>query len=227
LESQKTKNLQRQLGTFSDEYGVIRCKGRLGNAGITKGTTYPVLLHWKERFTHLIIDQIHREMCHCDVSQTIVSIGQRFWIPKIRSTVKYVLHRCLICRRYDGGSHRVPTKAHIPELRVSQTTPFAHTGLDYFGPIYIKYSGETRRRWVCLFTCLVTRAIHLEVIEDMTAVEFLYAFRRFIATRGTPCVIISDNASQFKCSNNVLKSVWKTVLTDTDVLIYEANTGIT
>ena len=69
--------------------------------------------------------------------------------------------------------------AHIP-LRVSQTTPFAHTGLDYFRPIYIKYSGETRKRWVCLFTCLVTRAIHLEVIEDMTAVEFLYAFRRFI-----------------------------------------------
>jgi hypothetical protein len=56
---------------------------------------------------------------------------------------------------------------------------------------------------VCLFTCLVTRAIHLEVIEDMTAVEFLYAFRKSTATRGTPCVIISDNASQFKCSNSV------------------------
>ena len=117
--------------------------------------------------------------------------------------------------------------APIPELRVSQTTPFAHTGLDYFGPMYIKYSGETRKRWVCLFTCLVTRAIHLEVIQDMTAVEFLYAFRRFIATSGTPCVIISDNASQFKCSNSVLKSVWKTVITDTDVLNYVANTGIT
>ena len=227
LESQKTRNLQRQLGTFSDECGVIRCKGRLGNAGITEGAIYPVLLHMKERFTHLIIDQIHREIFHCDVSQTIVSIRQRFWIPKIRSTVKYVLHKCFICRRYDGGSHRVPTMAPILELRVSQTTPFAHTGLDYFRPIYIKYSGETRKRWVCLFFCLVTRAIHLEIIQDMTAVEFLFAFRRFIATRDTPCVIISGNASQFKCSNYVLKSVWKTEITDTDVLNYVANTGIT
>jgi hypothetical protein len=227
LESRQTKNLQRQLGTFSDECEVIRCKGRLENAGITEGAKYPILLHRKERFTHLLIDKIHRENFHCGVSQTIVSIRQRFWIPKIRSTVKYVLHRCLICRRYDGGSYRMPPMAPIPELRVSQTTPFAHTGLDYFGPMYIKYSGETRKRWVCLFTCLVTRAIHLEVIQDMTAVEFLYAFRRFIATSGTPCVIISDNASQFKCSNSVLKSVWKTVITDTDVLNYVANTGIT
>jgi ribonuclease HI len=96
LESRQTKNLQRQLGTFSDECEVIRCKGRLENAGITEGAKYPILLHRKERFTHLLIDKIHRENFHCGVSQTIVSIRQRFWIPKIRSTVKYVLHRCLM-----------------------------------------------------------------------------------------------------------------------------------
>lgn len=84
LESRQTKNLQRQLGTFSDECDVIRCKGRLENAGITEGAKYHILLQRKERFTHLLIDKIHKENFHCGVSQTIVSIRQRCWIPKIK-----------------------------------------------------------------------------------------------------------------------------------------------
>ena len=78
LEFRQPKNLQRQLGTFSDECGVIRCKGHLENAGITEGAKHPILLHRKERFTHLLIDKIHWENVHCGVSQTIVSIRQRF-----------------------------------------------------------------------------------------------------------------------------------------------------
>ena len=98
----------------------------------------------------------------------------------------------------------MPVMAPFPRSRVSQAIPFSGTGLDYLGPIFVKYCGETRKRWICLFTCLVIRAVHLELLQDMTTEEFLYAFRRFISTRGTPTQIISDNASQFKLGSEIV-----------------------
>ena len=122
-----------------------------------------------------------------------------------------------------------------PRERVAQSFPFEYTGLDYFGPLYIKhFSPEseqsnqfaTKKVWVCLFTCLAIRAIHLELIEDMSAEEFLFCLRRFIARRGTPKEIISDNAKQFKTASTVLNNVWSSVLSCDQVHDYAANQGI-
>ena len=116
--------------------------------------------------------------------------------------------------------------------RVAQSFLFEYTGLDYMGPLYVKaYSGESslptvKKVWVCLFTCLAIRAVHLEVVEDLSAQEFLLCLRRFIARRGTPRQIISDNAKQFKTASTVMSKAWKEVLCCTEVNDYAVKQGI-
>ena len=82
------------------------------------------------------------------------------------------------------------------------------------------------KRWVCLFTCVAVRAIHLELVNDLSAQEFLRALRRFIARRGKPIELISDNAPQFKLGKSVIERVWLQTTTDPDIQSYVADQGI-
>ena len=92
---------------------------------------------------------------------------------------------------------------HLEHGRVTEEIAFTRTGLDYLGPMIIKTTEGQMKVWVCLFTCMVTRAIHLELLQDMSSEEFLLGFRRFVSQRGSPVEIISDNALQFKTARTV------------------------
>ena len=83
-----------------------------------------------------------------------------------------------------------------------------------------------RKVWVCLFTCFAVRAIHLELVEDMSTEEFLLCLRHFIARHGPPRMILSDNAQQFKTSKAVLEKAWRNVLTDERLNEFTSNQGI-
>ena len=97
---------------------------------------------------------------------------------------------------------------------------------DYLGPLLVEDEQRGTKNWICLFTCLNVRAIHLEVIDDMTTDNFILCLRRFFARRGTPSMIISDNAPQFKLGNSVINRIWKHIVRDVDVQSYIANHGI-
>lgn len=226
ISSGKGSNFQRQLGVYIGADGLLRCTGRLENADLSEGAKFPILLPRGERFTDLLIQHIHYQQLHCGVSQTLCQIRYNYWIPQGRSAVRKVLRNCLVCRKHEGGPYKMPMMAPYPKSRVSQSIPFSGTGLDYLGPILVNHCGETRKRWICLFTCVVTRAVHLELLQDMTTEEFLYGFRRFISTRGTPTQIISDNASQFKLGGEIVHSVWKGVIRNGNVQSYISNLGI-
>ena len=226
ISSRKLNNLQRQLGIFIGDDGILRCKGRLENTDLSEGAKFPILLPRGERFTDLLIQHIHCKQLHCGVSQTLSEIRYNYWIPQGRAAVRQVIRNCSVCSRHEGGPYKMPVMAPFPKSRVSQAIPFSGTGLEYLGPILVKYCGETRKRWICLFTCIVTRAVHLELLQDMTTEEFLHGFRRFISTRGTPTQIISDNATQFKLGGEIVNSVWKQVIRSEDVQNYISNSAI-
>lgn len=114
---------------------------------------------------------------------------------------------------------------HILKLALLNL-PHSHVGLDYMGPLYVKTNESRKKVWICLFTCIVTRAIHLEVVYDMSSEEFLLCFRRFVAQRGTPCEIISDNAMQFRASSTVLDCIWKKLQKNDEIMSYVSNAGI-
>ena len=120
----------------------------------------------------------------------------------------------------------MPSMPSLPTKRVSQSSPFSHSGVDYFGPLFVKSSNENKKVWVCLYTCLVTRAVNLDVMSDMSTEQSLLAIRRFVARHGKPKEIISDNASQFKLASDVINKLWRNILPENDVLYYATNENI-
>ena len=163
---------------------------------------------------------------HAGVSQTLSLIRHRFWIPQGRSAVRKVLRSCTVCRRHESGPYKMPLMPPLPAERVSESPPFTCTGVDYFGPLFIKRNKNREKVWVCLYTCLVTRAVHLEMMYDMSTQQFLLGFRRFIARHGKPKKVISDNAAQFKLASDTIYSLWGKILTEDDVISYATNQNI-
>jgi len=101
---------------------------------------------------------------------------------------------------------------NLPPARVREAVPFANTGIDFCGPFYIKekkYRNRTRiKTYVCIFICMSIKAVHLEVVSDLSSNGFLVALRRFVARRGLPAHIYSDNGTNFVGANNQLKEIY-------------------
>ena len=90
-------------------------------------------------------------MFHSGVSQTLCKLRYRLWIPHGRSIVRTVLNRCRICRRAEGGPYKMPPMAPLPSKRVTESTQFLRTGMDYLGPLYVKDFDEPKKVWVWLW----------------------------------------------------------------------------
>ena len=96
--------------------------------------------------------------------------------------------------------------AELPPARLqSGEPPFTHTGSDCFGPFIVKHKRSELRRYGCIFICMTTRAIHLEVLPDLTTDSFINALRRFIAKRGPMTHLYTDNGSNFVGAERILR----------------------
>ena len=223
----KQKNgLQKQFGLEPDKYGILRCHGRFLNAELSEAAKYPKLLPRYEYFTRLVIQEIHERLIHAGISHTLASLRQEYWLPQGRVEVRACVNRCLVCRRHEGPSFALPKMPPWPKQRVSESLPFQFTGLDYLGPVFVKEDKVITKMWICLFTCLAVRAVHLEWVRSLSAEHFLLCLRRFMARRGRPEMIISDNATQFKLVKNVIDKQWKELTLDEEVVSYLSNNGI-
>ena len=136
-------------------------------------------------------------------------LNERFWIPKVSSIIKRYCRECIMCRRMNakGGFQLM---APIPKFRWKQIgKAFSITAVDYAGPFEtVNGRGKIRnKRWMCLFTCLHTRAVHLEMSYGLDSGSFVKAYKRFIGRRGIPKVILSDNGTNFKGAIKELKNV--------------------
>ena len=159
-----------------------------------------------------MIQQAHNQVFHDGIRETLNLIRERYWIVRGREAVKRILRKCVICRRYEGKSFPAPPAPQLPRDRVGNQPPFATTGVDFAGPLYaylVKTSQDLEKVYVCLFTCGVTRAIHLELTVDLTSESFLQAFRRFASRRGLPCKMLSDNAKTFTASAREVKGIMR------------------
>lgn len=96
--------------------------------------------------------------------------------------------------------------APLPSVRVNTAWgAFTNVGVDYFGPIYVKRGRGVEKRYGCLFTCLQSRAVHLEVAYSLSADSFIMTLMRFVARRGKPDNIYSDNGTNFVAADKELK----------------------
>ena len=196
--SNRKNKLIKNLGLYMDDTRIIRCRGRLKNAQLPHESKHPVLLPKASHLTNLIIKEAHQVTLHGGLGDTLAHIRKNYWIPQGRQAIKPSLRECKICRRYEARPISYPGPPHLPQERVTLTRPFEVTGVDYTGAITI--TGETdvpKKVYICLFTCASTRAVHLEVAEDLSSETFLQLFRTFAARRSCPRIIISDNATNF------------------------------
>jgi hypothetical protein len=184
----------RGLDPFMGEDGLLRIKGRLQLSDLSFSEKHPVILP-KGHVSKLIVRHHHLFLKHAGVNAVLTSLRASYWILGLRRLAKAVKRECFNCQRVDSQACRQPV-APLPKLRVSEAPPFSVTGVDYTGHLFCSdFPG--RKFYICLFTCAVVRAVHLELTDSLTTADFLLALRRFAARRGMPSVLYSDNAQNF------------------------------
>ena len=201
--------LVKQLRLFLDADGFLRSGGRIHNAQLAESAKFPYLLPPNHPFTALVVYEVHKKQLHSGVNVVVTMLRQTFWITSIRQYVRKLLRRCVTCRKVQGTAFRAPDPAPLPKLRVQEAKPFSVTGVDFTGPLYVRSEKGTTKSYICLFTCAVTRAVHLEVVSDLSEQSFLQAFRRFSSRRSVPHHMISDNASTFLAASDTLSDLFK------------------
>ena len=196
----------KRFGLISDAIGILRCQGRLANSDLSSDAKYPIFLPKTHHLTSRIIKDSHERVMHSGVKSTLTELRSRFWVVQGRQRVKQILRGCIVCRRYQGTSFRPPPAPPLPSFRVTEARPFFYTGVDYVF-VRLTVASPPQKVWICLFTCCVTKAVHLELVTDMTTQSFIRSFKRFTSRRGFPVKIISDNAKTFKGAAKTLEAV--------------------
>ena len=187
------------LSPYLDENGLVRVGGRLKN--YISGHSNPLIIP-RGHLSTLMIREQHEKSGHMGVEYVLANLRAKGkWIP--RKAVKSVLNACVVCKRYFGRPLE-QKMADLPPKRVNPSSPFTHVGVDCFGPFTVKRGRTEVKRWGCIFTCLSTRALHIESLENMSTESFLNSMTRFMARRGKPASVISDNGGNFVKGNTEL-----------------------
>ena len=184
---------------FLDEHGILRSKDRVAKSELLSYDNINSVLLGKHHLTRLVILDSHARSHHLGVDATLNHVRvSGFWIIHGRKAVKDSIKDCIVCKRFNARPFsRAPTP-ELPADRVNFCKPFAHTGIDYTGHFFCRdRSGARVKVYILIFTCLNSRAVHLELVDTMTTVDFVLAFTRFCNRFGLPKVVYSDNASTF------------------------------
>lgn len=131
----------------------------------------------KHYFTDLVIYFTHSTQLHAGVNGTLTAIPQNYWIPSARQVIKRLLRKCVTCRKVIAKPYQPPDPPPLVLERTQMTQPFQVTGVDFTGALYVRGLEGEMKVYVCLFTCAVTRAVHLEVVTDLSVKTFLLALR--------------------------------------------------
>ena len=177
--------------------GTVRVGGRIRHAPIAFEAAHPMILPKDHPVSTLIVRYYHEILGHAGREHVLSFIRQHFWIIQARSLVRHVLRRCIDCRK----RNEVPMTQLMADLPKERLTPydrpFTYTGVDFFGPFYVKRGRSSEKVYGCLFTCLTSRAVHIEDVSSLESDAFIQALRRFISNRGCPKEIWSDNGTNF------------------------------
>jgi Integrase core domain. len=188
---------------FQDENGLIRIKTKIIERDDTYNFRCLIVLPGDHQVIGLVINEKHRELNHAGVEILMSALREDYWILGGRKVIRSIIRKCVNCRRHDiKPLQSLP--APLPLNRVRDAAVFEIVGVDFTGPIFLK-GGQ--KAWICLFTCAVFRAVHLELVTSLSTASFLMALRRHIARRGRPSVIYSDNGTNFVGMNNTFKHI--------------------
>ena len=177
--------------------GLICVGGRLQRAPIDCNLKHPIILPKSHHVVDLIIRYYHHISGHFGLEYTLSLIRQKYWVVNGRQAVKKVLRDCFICGRRQASVAQQKMEG-LPKDRITPSRPpFTYIGVDCFGPFSVKRGRSHVKRYGVLFTCLAIRAVNIEVAGSLDTASFVNALRRFIARRGQPEEMRSDNGGNF------------------------------
>ncbi|XP_008178811.1 uncharacterized protein LOC103308006 [Acyrthosiphon pisum] len=197
------------LVPFIDDNDVLRVGGRLQNSNESYEARHPIILPSTTYLVELIADKEHRRLIHAGPQQIVASLQRVFWIPDLRSVIQKIIFKCNPCYRWKVQASK-QLMGSLPINRVNPSSIFHVCGVDYAGPFQVRFGSRRSKHiyksYVALFVCFTTKAIHLEWVDDLTTESFLAALRIFIARRGCPLHIHSDNGRHFVGASAQLKN---------------------
>ncbi|XP_058816162.1 uncharacterized protein LOC131679450 [Topomyia yanbarensis] len=203
-----SKSLLRNLNCLMDDFGLLRLDGRLRYKNAPFDTRFPMILPADHKLTWLIARSLHVQTLHAGPTLLLATIRQRFWPLRGRHLARRVVRNCITCYRCNPRCSN-QQMAPLPSVRATPARAFAYSGMDYCGPFLVRPlvgRGASVKIYVALFVCLVVKAVHLEVVADLTSVACINAVKRFVARRGQVFELHCDNATAFVGADRELKA---------------------
>ena len=192
----KTSKLYR-LDPYIRADGVVCVGGRIRRANLPTDQLHPVVLPRDGHITRLVVEHCHKGVHHAGRGMTIAEIRSAgFWIVGVRSAVSRHILKCVMCRKI-RGTPQEQKMSDLPEDRLTPSEPFTYCGVDLFGPFYVKERRSVLKRWGVMFTCLASRAVHIETVNSLSTDSFLNAYRRFVGRRGPIRTLRCDRGTNF------------------------------
>ena len=182
---------------------LLECRGRVQGE-------YPIYLPYNSMLSLRLTEEAHRQTLHGGVGLTMAKVRSRYWIPRLRQLVRKVRGACHGCKRFQALAYAAPPPGNLPTTRTHGTNPYQVIGVDYAGPIRYRVSKQREgKAYVLLYACSLTRGIYLDLLPNLETAECLRSLKKFIAHRGRPERIYSDNGRTFVGAAEWMKTVMK------------------
>jgi hypothetical protein len=184
---------------------MLRVGGRLRRANLNDDHKFPLILPKKDHMSYLIVRCFHESVKHQGRGITLNELRSNgCWIVQGTAAVSKCIAECTVCRKLRGTTQG-QKMADLPIDRVDPSPPFTYAAVDYFGPWIIKERRKELKRYGVLFTCLASRAVHLEIAHSLSTDSFINALRRFVCRRGPVRQLRSDQGTNFIGARGELK----------------------
>ena len=147
----------------------------MSNSDLPVSSQIPILLDKQHDIARINVKDAHERVLHSGVKETLTEVRSSFWLILGREFIRHIIHECVISCKSEGRPYQGVPLPPLPEYHVKQSRPFQFTGVDFAGPLYVKPSpkGKKPKAWLCLYTCVVTGAVHLDLVPDLYTHTFL------------------------------------------------------
>ena len=206
------------LNPFIGRDGLLHVGGRLSQSDLSLSQKHSTILSGHDFLVKLMFNYNHVSLGYCGPTLLLSHVGIRLHVLGARRLAHSVCSQCVVCRKAAAliESQRM---GQLPAARMNPTPPFATTGIDYTGPFTLKRSHNRKpvlvKAYITLIVCFTTKAVHLELVSDLTTEAFLAAMKRFVFRRGLPQDVHSDNGTNFIGAKNDLADLYRFLSSDT------------
>ena len=191
---------------------LLRVGGRLWNTKLPYHTSHPIILAANDHLAQVLFLHYHLLLGHCGPSTLLAHSANLYHVVRGRVLSRNVCMKCVTCRKQAARTSS-QLLGQLPPFRVEPQAVFYNTGMDFCGPFWVR-KGYTRKPvnvkvYLSIFICMATKAVHLEVVSDLTTPAFIASLDRFVSRRGLPFHLHSDNGSNYIGARNQLAALYK------------------